>query len=98
MIAEWQAIDAAILPRKVARSFRRGGVLAGASSLLDHFGKHALQLAAFESDRGGFDRESSRAEGFSFEAVALQFVGDIGKTAICHGCRSTSKGMSRRWR
>jgi len=41
--------------------------------------EHALELDAFEASRGGFDGEGAWAEGLSFEAVAVEFVGDLGE-------------------
>ena len=70
-----------------------------AFTLLQHLNQHALQLIALEPNGGGLDGDGARAEGFGVKAVALQFVGrSRAKTTICCGRRSTSMGMSRRWR
>jgi len=45
----------------------------------EDFFEHLFELAAFETYRRGFDSESAWAEGFSFEAVAIEFVGDLGE-------------------
>jgi hypothetical protein len=52
---------------------------AGSACLFNHFGQHSLEFPAFQTDRRGFDGESSGAKGLGFEAVFFQFVGDIGK-------------------
>ena len=45
----------------------------------EDFFEHALEFDSFETDRGGFDGEGAGAEGFGFEAVAVQFSGDLGE-------------------
>ena len=41
--------------------------------------EHALEFAAFEADRGGFDGDGVGAEGLGFEAVAVELVGEAGE-------------------
>jgi hypothetical protein len=41
--------------------------------------EHLLQLLAFQPYRSGFDGESARAEGFGFEAVAVELFGYLGE-------------------
>ncbi len=45
----------------------------------EDFFEHLFEFAAFETYRRGFDGESARAEGFGFEAVAVEFIGDLGE-------------------
>ena len=74
LMAEWQAMEAAMRAR-ACRGSRAG--LGGRSA--PALREHALQLAAFEADGRGLDGERARAEGLGFEAVALEFVGDLGE-------------------
>src|ERR1700722_4716249 len=50
--------------------------LVEAIALFEDFDEHALELAAFETDRCGLDGEGAGPEGFDFEAVALELGGD----------------------
>ena len=45
----------------------------------EDFFEHAFELDAFKTDGCGFDGESTWAEGFGFEAVAIELVGDLGE-------------------
>ena len=41
--------------------------------------EHSFELDAFETYRGGFDREGAWAEGLGFEAIAFEFFRDFRK-------------------
>ncbi len=75
LIAEWQAIEAAMRVRAASRfsdCISRSVCSRTSVSMRS-------SLAAFEANRGGLDRDGARAEGFGLEAVALQLGGDAGE-------------------
>ena len=41
--------------------------------------EHLFEFDTFEADGSGFEGESARAEGLGFEAVAVEFAGDLGE-------------------
>ena len=41
--------------------------------------EHVLEFDTFQADGGGFDGEGAGAEGLDFEAVAVEFFGDLGE-------------------
>ena len=49
------------------------------SRLLQHLHQHAFEVAAFEANRRGLDRQRMRAEGLDLKAIALQFLRDAGE-------------------
>ena len=61
-----------------AAGFSVFGLLVAVGDGEDLF-EHAFEFAAFEAYGGGFDGEGAGAEGFGFEAVALEFFGDLGE-------------------
>src|SRR5580692_8623840 len=63
LIAAWQAMEAAMRAR----------------NLIEQFMEHVLDGACFNPGRGNFYRDAARAEGFGFEAVVFEFVGDLGE-------------------
>ena len=93
LMAAWQAMDAAMR----ARIFSRFSDCSSRENLVEQFVEHLFHGGGIDTGGSDFHRYAARAEGFGFESVVLQFVGDFGEHGLLRGRSSSTIGMSRRW-
>ena len=78
LMAEWQAMEAAMRVRRAVRSSFNEGSL-GLRDCSMTWASMRSRAAPSQADRSGLDCKCLRAKGFYLKAISLQFVGNLSK-------------------